>query len=283
MTNPFISKISYSEKPELKLALFSDLHIGAEDTDMKSMRRDFKTSADEGRKILINGDIAELILPNDRKRYTPSKALSDRNDVINETMEICLKELKPYADFIDFIGTGNHEESTLKFNNFDLVGALVVLLNRERSSTLPPIHRAGYQGYIQYKLVPTGKRNACSPFTIYHHHGSGGSAPVSKGMIDFNRIDTSHNALLYWLGHKHVAITDNGRMKDGLTSFGNYEQWVEKAMITPGYKTHELTKEYKMSYSDRFYNMQAKGYGIVDVFIDRSQGKIDHFDIALRT
>jgi len=285
MNTPFVRDIMYGSSPELKLALFSDLHIGAEDCDIKTMRRDFATSADEERRFSINGDIAELIVPSDRKRFTASKLMSRRDDVINETLELSFKELKPFADYIDVIGTGNHEESPIKYNSFDFIGALIVLLNRERSVTLPPIHRAGYQGYMQYKLKPVTKRKACTPFTIYHHHGAGGSAPVTKGMIDFNRMIYSHIADLYWMGHKHTAIQDNGIVRDGLNKNGNYVQTVSKALITPGYKMHEIDKEQgcRLKYSDGFYNMQAKGYGVVDLYINKTFDRIDHFDVTLRT
>ena len=49
MNIPYVKDIIYDAKPELKLALFSDLHIGAEDCDMKTMR-EIATSAMKGRK-----------------------------------------------------------------------------------------------------------------------------------------------------------------------------------------------------------------------------------------
>ena len=39
-------------------------------------------------------------------------------------------------------------------------------------------------------------------FVIYYHHGSGGAAPVTKGMIDFSRKSWA-DADVLWLGHKH--------------------------------------------------------------------------------
>lgn len=283
MLPPLVKKIQYQGIPELKLAHFSDLHLCADDVDEKRMGRDFDRACDEDRRILINGDVAELILPGDKKRWTASKLISKRDDVLNETLEHTYNFLKPYADYIDLISTGNHDESPIKYDNFDLVGALVALLNRDKTNG--SIHRASYQGYVQYKLIPTTKKVGTTPFTIYHHHGSGGSAPVSKGMIDFNRIVYSHDADLYWIGHKHTAIQDSGIMRDGLNKKGTYYQKVCKALITPGYKTHELDakKGYRINYSDRFYNMQAKGYGVTDIYIDRATQQIEHFDVTLRT
>ncbi len=283
MFKPFVKKLEYQGTPELKLALFSDLHICGGDVDMIRMKHDFEQAVKEDRRILINGDIAELILPSDRKRWTASKMQSQRDDVLNEQLDKVYIFLKPYADSIDVIGTGNHDESPIKYDSFDLVGALIALLNRDKTNGC--IHRGGYQGYVQYKLMPTTKKRGSIPFTIYMHHGSGGSAPVSKGMIDFNRVVYSHNADLIWLGHKHTAIQDNGIMRDGLDQMGNYVQKVCKAVITPGYKTHDIDtkKGYRIHYSDTFYNMQAKGYGVCDVYVDRRAQKIKNFDVTLRT
>jgi hypothetical protein len=268
---------------QLKLALFSDLHIGADDVDHELMKRDLSNAKKENRRILINGDIAELILPSDKKRWSASKMNSQRDDVLNEALEQSFDILKPYADNIDLIGTGNHDESPIKYDSFDLVGALVGLLNREKTNG--NIHRAGYQGYIKYMLRPKTKKHASTPFVIYHHHGSGGSAPVSKGMIDFNRIVYSHTANLYWLAHKHTAIQDNGIMRDRLNIAGNYVEEVCKAIITPGYKTNKIDTEkgYRIKYSDSFYNLQAKGYGICDVYLDKTNSVLRNFDVTLRT
>lgn len=283
MREPFIKKLPYQGTPELKLALFSDLHICADDVDMIAMKRDFERAVAEDRRILINGDIAELILPGDKKRWSASKMLSNRDDVLNEQLDICYDFLKPYANNIDVIGRGNHDISPIKYDSFDIVGALIGMLNRDKTNG--NIHSAGYQGYAQYKLMPTSKKNGNTNFTIYMHHGAGGSAPVSKGMIDFNRVVYTHNADLFWLGHKHVNIQDNGIVQDGLDRAGNYEQRICKAVITPGYKCSKIDKEkgYRTSYSDTFYNLQAKGFGTCDVFIDRQKQKLATFEVTMHT
>lgn len=282
MNKPFVGNMETKDSLGLKLALFSDLHIGADDIDIKRMRKDLSQACNEDRRLSINGDIAELVLPTDRKRYTASKSMSQRDDIINEALEMCFAELKPYADYLDVIGTGNHDEAPIKYDSFDLVGALCVLLNRERSKTLPPIHRASYQGYMQYKIRYSSKT---IPFTIYHHHGAGGASPVTKGMIDFNRVVYTHDADLYWIGHKHTAIQDNGIMKDGLNAKGNYYQKVCKGVFTAGYKTQQIEerKGYHIKYSDGFYNLQATGYAIVDVYINKRDGFLEHFDVLSRT
>lgn len=275
-------------KGHFGLALFSDLHIGATDVQEQRMKDDFKRSCDENRRILINGDVVEMILPTDRKRYTPSRAMSHRDDVLNELTYYAVDFLAPYADYIDMIGTGNHEQAPLKYNSYDIVGAIVTLLNAKRSKTLGNIHRAGYQGFAYYSIgdeLPSGRKHI-SAFTIYHHHGIGGSAPVSKGMIDINRIVYSHDADLYWIGHKHVGTHDPYIMRDRITSQGNYELRRCQAVYTAGYKNavnvDNEGEGYTLNYSDQFYNMQASGYAVVDIFQDTKSKKIKTFEVISR-
>ena len=142
-----------------------------------------------------------------------------------------------------------------------------MLLNRERSKSLEPIHRAGYQGYAQYR-INDGNNKLTSVFTIYHHHGNGGSSPVSKGMIDFNRIIYSHDADLWWIGHKHVAPMTPYIIRDGFQGWDLYEQKNRAGRFHSRYKkaVNVDKKGYNIYYSDQFYSMQACGYAAVNLF-----------------
>lgn len=286
MIDPMVRRGEFT-KGHFGLALFSDLHLGGTDVQEKKLKDDLARSCDENRRILINGDVVEAILPTDRKRYTPSRAMTHRDDVLNELTDYAVKFLEPYADYIDLIGTGNHEHAPLKYNGYDIIGAICVLLNQKRSSSLDMIHRAGYQGYVRYIIErPNVSKGHGSAFTIYHHHGIGGSAPVSKGMIDFNRIVYSHDADLYWLAHKHVGTHDPYIMRDRLTVGNKYEMRRCQAVYTAGYKNSanfdKKDEGYNLHYSDQFYNAQACGYAVVDIYQDLKDKTIKTFEVISR-
>ena len=283
MIEPMVRRVLWN-KDVFGLALFSDLHLGANDIEEDKLKKDLEQACNENRRILINGDVVEAILSTDKKRFTPSKSLSSRDDELNEITEYAVGFLKPYADYIDLIGTGNHEQSTIRYNSFDIVGAICVLINRERSMNLEPIHRAGYQGYAQYR-INDGNVKKTSVFTIYHHHGIGGSSPVSKGMIDFNRVIYSHDADLWWIGHKHVGTHDPYIVRDGLTRMGLYKQKIGQAVFTPGYKkaVNVDEKGYNIYYSDQFYSMQACGYAAVNLYRDSHTERMkDRYEVISR-
>ena len=68
-----------------------------------------------------------------------------------------------------------------------------------------------YPSYVSnLTLYSDGKKElvnldvSSAKYTIYMNHGGGNSsAPVTKGMIDFNRIAVANEADLYLMGHKH--------------------------------------------------------------------------------
>lgn len=246
------------------IALFSDTHLEARDCDLGRLRDDLKHEHDRGARMLFNGDMFDGILPSDKKRFTSGRDVSCNDAKLNNAIDLAYDLLEPYVNNIDYMGVGNHEISILKYHNFDMIMALAARLNAVRDKSLPPIFRGGYQGYIRYRFN-TGKGNGPKwTYTIFHHHGAGGSSPVTKGMIDINRLSSNHVANLYWLGHKHSGVQDPYIMRDRLNMSGRIVVERCHAVYTPGYKHPKMIDDYKdgyvIDYSDGFYGMQAQGY-----------------------
>src|SRR5690348_984347 len=73
------------EKP-VGLRLMSDLHIGAAHVDYAMINKEIEDAAAHNDRVLINGDLLDLILPKDAKRHQPSAVhprLNKRDDQIN--------------------------------------------------------------------------------------------------------------------------------------------------------------------------------------------------------
>lgn len=246
----------------LILALLSDLHLDAADTDTELLKADLEESKRIGARISINGDIFDAIVPSDRKRHHPRVADGNRDDIFNHIVGSACSILSPYADLIDVISPGNHERSVLKYHHIDLVSMLVFALNQGRSKKLPPIHQGSYRGYQQY-MIRFSTGNAVLPFTIFRHHGVGGSAPVTGGALDLDRIRKDFEADLYWIGHKHQQI---GRAftRYSLTGKGRLKERKQRAVISAGYK-RKLIEEDPAIYGDsddfgeKFYRVSEQG------------------------
>jgi len=184
----------------------SDLHLGGAATNEKHIRRELEEARKNKERININGDVMDLIMPKDLKRYRPEvlkAALQGRDDLLDATVDYAVKFLEPYAPQIDVIGIGNHEQSVLTHHNLNLVkGQLIPRLNQQTGSK---IQYGGWGGYIVYRIERYGVKGNVREFTIFYYHGAGrGSAEVTLGYIEFNRKRVFvHGADVIWLGHTH--------------------------------------------------------------------------------
>ena len=101
--------------------------------------------------------------------------------------------------------TGN---SVLRIHQTDVVKSLIRELRQKQTDSTHKIHYGGYCGFLDYKFRSTygedGHKRACR-YVIFYHHGSGGAAPITKGMIDFSRKQWAI-ADCIWMGHKHNRL-----------------------------------------------------------------------------
>jgi UDP-2,3-diacylglucosamine pyrophosphatase LpxH len=207
---------------EFKLQLMSDLHIGSAYTQYDLIKRDLERARKENARIAINGDVFDLITPSDKKRFRlkdlPPRLYEAGDNLINEAIRWAAEILGPYADLIDVIGVGNHDDHAAKHHAADPVSALIWVLN-ERHKT--DIQHGGYCGWLNYRFVLRGAER--KSYKVQYHHGSGGAAPVTKGMATFHRASAwIQNADCVWRGHTHhrnvdksvvQELTDHGRIK----------------------------------------------------------------------
>ena len=193
------------------LRLMSDLHIGAAHVDYKLIERELEDALKNQDRVLINGDLLDLILPKDAKRYQPTAVhprVGKRPDQINAAVEWAVELLEPVAHLIDMIGVGNHETAVQKWHSVD--PTLLILYELEKiSKQRDPehvIHYGGYTGFMDYRVKARTDGTGGYRWILYYHHGSGGAAPVTKGMIDFARKDVFIEADFIWMGHKHNRL-----------------------------------------------------------------------------
>lgn len=251
------------------LFLCSDLHLDASDFDEKAFKRDFDAAAKIGARISINGDVADAILPRDMKRFHPAVyEKSGRDGVLNEISEMTFEHLRPYVDLFDVISPGNHEDAVIKHHHYDILRSVITLLNRERDASLQPIHQGDYRGFQRYKLTISGggADGTTRQWTIFRHHGQGGAAPVTKGMIDFNRLrQLAEGVDLYWIGHKHNKIHDRDAGSPlYMGPHGKLRQRKVQAIMTGTYhKTHIETDPdtygNNVHFGERGYSLNSQG------------------------
>lgn len=187
--------------------LMSDLHIGAASCDKELITSELQWARDNKARVAIAGDVFDLLLPKDHKRFNPTvldPLIRNTDSVLNATLNMGVKILKPFADCIDLIGCGNHETSITKYHATDIIALLC-----ERLST--PKHQVQHGGYTGAWVNTYRRESGCSgDFTVWYHHGAGGAAPVTKGIINFHRFSTwVRDANVIWEGHIHSRFVSH--------------------------------------------------------------------------
>jgi len=182
---------------ERKFMLMSDLHLGSSSCDKEAIRSDLEWAKKENAQIFLLGDIVDMILPKDMKRYQPSavaKPLRGKDNLVGATVNYAARFLDPYKDQIRMISEGNHEGSVIQHHGFDPVSALIGKLDCG-------IRHGGIGGYIQLKYLQT---NHVLKLVIRYHHGAGGAAPRTLGVMSLADMGAySPDADIVWQGHKH--------------------------------------------------------------------------------
>ena len=179
----------------------SDVHFGSPNSDVAHFKRELKEARERNARIIIIGDLFDAIYPLGDPRYNPSnliKELQGKDDAPLQAAYMMRDILEPYQDLIDMIGLGNHEVTLLKHTGNHLIKILLMMLNSERKHK---IMYGGYTGYLGYRFITN--KTAKRILKILYHHGAGGGAPVTKGLIDVNRKQTNWAYDIFVFGHKH--------------------------------------------------------------------------------
>lgn len=117
---------------------------------------------------LAIGDVANLVLPPDQKRYRPSvqpRDLRGLDDWLDATVEYNADRLKSLGYHWDLFGIGNHEEEIRKRHGVDVVEHLAYRLGARRG---------GYSGVIDYRIHRPNTPGYFSFRALYHHGAWGG-------------------------------------------------------------------------------------------------------------
>ena len=252
----------------LKLAFISDKHIDSPNFDEPTFVEHANYCLNDQRYILFGGDMFDSIIRTDQKRAVNS--LLERGDnQLNMKIDRVYELLKPYQSQILFFGRGNHEESTLKHNGIDLLEMLAKILNAGQKHQ---ILVGNYANFIRFNWLDSRNKSVLR-YDIYQHHGMGGSAPVTKGMIDFNRIAKGVNADLIWIGHKHQAVIDASDPIMYLDQMGNVVLKNRQCIMTPSYQKGR-TIDPNINFAERMYSHTAmSGFGQANLTPIKKDGK----------
>jgi hypothetical protein len=258
---------------EFGVLIVGDPHLEAPNHNRQLFLRDLEGAKERGDSVWIIGDVWSMILARDLKRFTQGRHGHKMDAAINQFVSEAFEVLRPYANQIDIMLLGNHEAEVIRRHHVDPLALLIDRLNQVKTEGHytdadgnSRIAHAGYTAWVQVQFQKShkGKRTRSASNMVWLHHGRGGGAPVTKGMIDANRIRASRFADVYAIGHKHTSIHDSQRF-EYLDSYGNKRTVWQDFVIVGGYSGQDIEDDYEangytLDYSaEQHYGLEAQG------------------------
>lgn len=197
-----VAEIQLTRAGEGQLFLLrSDAHHDAVNCDRDLEMKHLLEAKKRGAYIIDIGDLFDCMQGRYDKRSDRSALREEyRNgQYLNRLIDVAVERYAPFADRWLLMSRGNHETAVAKHNDFDLTEQLYARLK----PSAPYLQLGTYAGFVRYRM----RRNATSRATVTmaYHHGFGGSAPVTRGVIQSNRMAISYpDADVVWSGHTHT-------------------------------------------------------------------------------
>lgn len=184
------------------LLLTADRHWDNPLSDWKMQKRHLDKAVARNALIVDAGDFFCLMQgkydPRASKgQLRPEHQVEAYSDAVIDT---AVEFFAPYARNFLVIGKGNHEVNFLKRHETDMTRRLVAGLNAAAGSE---IVAGGVRGWVTMSFKTKGGK--MSPgISLYWHHGYGGGGPVTKNVIQANRMSVYlPDADIVALGHVH--------------------------------------------------------------------------------
>jgi len=178
----------------------SDIHYDAMKCDRELLHRHLEEARELGAGVFIFGDLFDLM----QGRFDPRGNYSELRPeykscvYVDEVIQDVGEKLAKYADVIKFISKGNHETNIEKRMMVSPIDRVAQIINSHGGH----VEVGGYAGW----LCVTASRNGSSSqrFNVHYHHGYGGGAKRSKGILgaDIDQKDFP-DADLILRGHDH--------------------------------------------------------------------------------
>jgi len=209
----------------IEIAIYGDVHFEAPECDLTALKAALKEDAAKKRYLIFPGDLFDLILPNDLKRFTP-KALqwittdpntgryrdtrSRKDAIVDMLVDDAYKLLKPHASRIIGIGFGNHERQYIKRGYSDPIQALVTQLNKHTTKDDRIVH-LGYSSFVRLDTYQARDlNNGCRTLVLYYHHGwGGGSRTRGASITKYWRHFADYQADVGIYAHDHKSQIDS--------------------------------------------------------------------------
>ncbi len=167
--------------------LSSDRHHDNAHTNWDLEKKHLDEAVARGAGILDFGDLFCAMQGKWDKRADTDQCRPEHKEgrYLDSLVETAAEFYEEYAKNWLFLSSGNHETSILKRHETDLTERLAEQMGRSKTGN--PIVGA-YCGYIRFRASRADHNSTQGSLVLYYHHGYGGGGPVTRGVIQTNRM-----------------------------------------------------------------------------------------------
>jgi hypothetical protein len=212
--------------------LRSDAHHDAVGADRELEEKHLREALDRKAYILDIGDLFDCMQGRYDKRSDRSALREEyqHGPYLDRLVDVAAERYRPFLERWVLLSPGNHETSVAKHNDTNLTERLYARLKPHA----PLLQMGTYQGFV--RIRPKTSSGRIGNLTVAYHHGFGGSAPVTRGTIQTNRMAIAYpDADLVWSGHTHTEFyLSIARLR--LNASDSVERDEQIHIRSPGYK-----------------------------------------------
>lgn len=281
INNVHIFKHDFKKRNErFRILNVSDIHLDSKNCDRKLLKKHFDIIKECNGAIFINGDLLDVMGAKRDPRSVPNDIRPEYNQAGGSYLDLVIQDayefLKQYKENIYVIGYGNHETNIERRQQIDPLRYLVSLLNQSGAN----IQLGGYQGAIVWKFTLGNKnKRACRKW--FYHHGSGGGAKRSKGVLNADILISQNGwADLITSGHDHNKFHLPFTLKNLNEKSYQWEKRRVDVLRTGSYKKKSINGGWEV---EKDFNEPTLGGYFVDYYYTHSRNVNGNSEYKLQT
>ena len=225
---------------EARVLLRGDAHHDSPLNDEKKELSHLKMAQEMDAPIIDDGDLFDVMggKKDPRRSESGIKPQHKVDHYFDAVREDAYEFYKPFANQFAVLSEGNHETAVKRHHNIDLTGFMSKRLQEHAPNRA---YNGLYGGYVFFRFHVHG--TVTHTIRMKRHHGTGGSAPVTKGVIKAQRRSIYYSdADLVTTGHIHDGWLTQFR-HETVSDQGVVSRRVQYHISIPGYKGDPLKSD----------------------------------------
>jgi len=189
--------IPYTYGDTIYIKPVSDVHLGSKQCDLKALKAYLGEPRPDTYLVGL-GDMMDMIIVSDTKRYRKSGDGIENEDIIGESVKQWVDILTPFKSQIIGLGIGNHEDNIIKRCSVNPIKILCEQLG---------VTYLGYSFLLRLQFREKDGRGRT--VIVRGHHGwGGGSRTQGANLTKFSKDCAFFDADIFLYGHVHKLQYD---------------------------------------------------------------------------